>query len=341
MGSNVATTSSMPDRNTGGSTRLPPPPPPSGSGAGTNIPSGGRTSASVFQARVSTPSTDEYQRTDADPAALRTNLARSLRTNERPISPASWEDDRARSHQEPARRVSDNDPNVLPFEGPDAIRRYMPSITRSNKETQLLFSLDPASLERSIRKEARSSSTDNITCVTLDSAQPPLTQTLVPSTDSRSPLSTDNTHLPSTNILHNNGDLHDQEGHLRNAAGQRIDAQGAAILEPDANATGRYVASGGLTGRYVASGSKRRKVLLVFVVKSQRKLRLRRNEERYDEESKENTKERNHELVHCTSCGEKSQQGFLKNCGVCIGGGHRLKTWNMSVPRELPETNRF
>ena len=125
MGSNVATTSSMPDRNTGGSTRLPPPPPPSGSGAGTNIPSGARTSASVFQARVSTPSTDEYQRTDADPAALRTNLARSLRTNERPISPASWEDDRARSHQEPARRVSDNDPNVLPFEGPDAIRRYM------------------------------------------------------------------------------------------------------------------------------------------------------------------------------------------------------------------------
>ncbi|KAF3579723.1 hypothetical protein DY000_02031166 [Brassica cretica] len=77
----------------------------------------------------------------------------------------------------------------------------MPSSTRSNKETQLLFSLDPASLERSIRKEARSSSTDNITCVTLDSAQPPLTQTLVPSTDSRSPLSTDNTHLPSTNIL--------------------------------------------------------------------------------------------------------------------------------------------
>ncbi|KAF3579720.1 hypothetical protein DY000_02031168 [Brassica cretica] len=91
----------------------------------------------------------------------------------------------------------------------------MPSSTRSNKETQLLFSPDPASLERSIRKEAHSSSTDN-------------------------------THLPSTNILHpisintpsqtsidteprdmvaplilvrdNNGDLHDQERHLRNAA---------------------------------------------------------------------------------------------------------------------------
>ena len=35
-----------------------------------------------------------------------------------------------------------------------------------------------------------------------------------------------------------NGDLPDQEGHLRNAAGQRIDALGAAIPECDANATG-------------------------------------------------------------------------------------------------------
>ncbi|KAF3583556.1 hypothetical protein F2Q69_00027491 [Brassica cretica] len=48
---------------------------------------------------------------------------------------------------------------------------------------------------------------------------------------------------------------------------------------------------GGLTGRYVASGSKPRRVLLVFVVKSQRKLRLRRNEKRFDEDSKENPKE--------------------------------------------------
>ncbi|KAF3524647.1 hypothetical protein F2Q69_00047839 [Brassica cretica] len=74
-----------------------------------------------------------------------------------------------------------------------------------------------------------------------------------------------NTHLPSTNILHltsintpsqtsidteprdmvaplilardNNGDMHDQDGHLRNAEGQRIDAQGAAIPGPHANAT--------------------------------------------------------------------------------------------------------
>ncbi|WZZ78348.1 hypothetical protein YC2023_098920 [Brassica napus] len=50
-------------------------------------------------------------------------------------------------------------------------------------------------------------------------------------------------------------------------------------------------ASEGLTGRYVASGSKPRRVLLVFVVKSQRKLRLRRNEKHFDEDSKKNAKE--------------------------------------------------
>ncbi|KAF3543849.1 hypothetical protein DY000_02007058 [Brassica cretica] len=73
--------------------------------------------------------------------------------------------------------------------------RYMPSSTRSNKETQLLFSPDPASLERSIRKEARSSSIDNNTCSSLDFVQPP-------STDTRSPPSTEDTHLPLTNIVH-------------------------------------------------------------------------------------------------------------------------------------------
>uniref|UniRef100_M4DX39 Uncharacterized protein n=1 Tax=Brassica campestris TaxID=3711 RepID=M4DX39_BRACM len=34
-------------------------------------------------------------------------------------------------------------------------------------------------------------------------------------------------------VRDNNGDLHDQEGYLHNAAGQSIDAQGAAIPEPD------------------------------------------------------------------------------------------------------------
>ncbi|KAF3513375.1 hypothetical protein F2Q69_00005035 [Brassica cretica] len=122
----------------------------------------------------------------------------------------------------------------------------MPSNIRSNKESQLIFSPDPASLESMICKEARSLSTGNNTSVSLDSAQPPSTLTPVPSTDSRSPLSIDNTNLPSTDTLHpisidipsrtsidtvprdmvaplilvrdNNGVLHDQEGHLRNVA---------------------------------------------------------------------------------------------------------------------------
>ncbi|KAF3495893.1 hypothetical protein DY000_02053232 [Brassica cretica] len=143
----------------------------------------------------------------------------------------------------------------------------MPSSTRSNKESQLIFSPDPASLERTIRKEERSLLTDNNTSVSLYSAQPPSDQTPVPSTNSRSPLSIDNTKLPSTDTLHptsidipsqtsidteprdmvatlilvrnNNGDLHDQQGHLHNAVGQRIDAQGAAIPEPDATTTER------------------------------------------------------------------------------------------------------
>ncbi|WZZ50953.1 hypothetical protein YC2023_051060 [Brassica napus] len=124
---------------------------------------------------------------------------------------------------------------------------YMPSSTTSNKEIQLLFSPDPASLEHSIRKESRSSSIDNNTCLLLDFVQPPSTHTLVSSTDTRSPPSTEDTHLPSTDIVHSTsintpvrtstdteprdmvatlilvrderGDLHDQEGHLRNAAG--------------------------------------------------------------------------------------------------------------------------
>ncbi|KAF2612630.1 hypothetical protein F2Q70_00011356 [Brassica cretica] len=122
---------------------------------------------------------------------------------------------------------------------------YMLSSTRSNKETQLIFSPDPASLERSIRKEARSSSIDNNACSLLDSRQPLSTQALVPSTGTRSPSSTEDTNLPSTYFFHptsidtsvrtsidtepramvatlilvrdERGDLYDKEGHLRNA----------------------------------------------------------------------------------------------------------------------------
>ncbi|KAF3537980.1 hypothetical protein F2Q69_00021422 [Brassica cretica] len=73
----------------------------------------------------------------------------------------------------------------------------MPSSTRSNKKTQLLFSSDPASLEHSISKGIHSSSIDNNTCLSLDSRQPPSTPTPISSTDTRSPPSTENTLLPS------------------------------------------------------------------------------------------------------------------------------------------------
>ncbi|KAF2532789.1 hypothetical protein F2Q70_00029373 [Brassica cretica] len=101
------------------------------------------------------------------------------------------------------------------------------------------------SLERSIRKEARSSLIDNNACLSLDSRQPPSTHALVPSTDTRSPPLTEDTHLPLTDTFHptsivipvrtsidteprdmvttlilvrdERGDVYDQEGHLRNA----------------------------------------------------------------------------------------------------------------------------
>ena len=36
-------------------------------------------------------------------------------------------------------------------------------------------------------------------------------------------------------IQHATGNMHDQEGHLRNAAGQKIDDQGAVIPDTDAD----------------------------------------------------------------------------------------------------------
>ena len=43
--------------------------------------------------------------------------------------------------------------------------------------------------------------------------------------------------VPLILVRDNNGDLHDQEGHLRNAAGHRLYAQGAAIPELDPTTT--------------------------------------------------------------------------------------------------------
>ncbi|KAF2590177.1 hypothetical protein F2Q70_00038646 [Brassica cretica] len=131
--------------------------------------------------------------------------------------------------------------------GNEATRDFtgcMPNSTRSNKETPLLFSSNSASLERLIRKKRRSSSIDNNTSSSIDTHQPPLTHTPISSSDTRSPPPTEAT-LPSTDIFHptsidtssrtsiddkprnmvatlvlvrdENGDLHDQENHLRNA----------------------------------------------------------------------------------------------------------------------------
>ncbi|KAF3519668.1 hypothetical protein DY000_02060129 [Brassica cretica] len=116
----------------------------------------------------------------------------------------------------------------------------MPSSTRSNKETQLIFSSDPASLERSIRKGRRSSSIDNNNSSSLDSCQPPSTQTSVLSTDTRSSPSTEDTLFSSTDIFHPTS-IDTPEGHPRNAAGQRIDAQRAAISETDATGAAQPV----------------------------------------------------------------------------------------------------
>ncbi|KAF3568253.1 hypothetical protein DY000_02014930 [Brassica cretica] len=138
----------------------------------------------------------------------------------------------------------------------------MPNSTRSNKETQLLYSSDPGSLEGSIRKEVRSSSIDHNTCSSYDFRQPLSIKALVLSTDTRSPPSTEDTYLPSTDIFHptsidtsvltsidteprdivatlilvrdERGDLHDQEGHLHNAAGHKMDAQGLQFLTREA-----------------------------------------------------------------------------------------------------------
>ncbi|KAF2614929.1 hypothetical protein F2Q70_00013359 [Brassica cretica] len=81
---------------------------------------------------------------------------------------------------------------------------YFPYLN-GNRQCEFRFphSPDPTSLKRSIRKEACSSSIDNNACSSLDFRQPPSIQALVPSTDSRSPPSTDDTiisHRPTSSI---------------------------------------------------------------------------------------------------------------------------------------------
>ncbi|KAF2563775.1 hypothetical protein F2Q70_00017264 [Brassica cretica] len=71
----------------------------------------------------------------------------------------------------------------------------MPSSTRSNKDKHLLFSEDPAHLERTICKDQRSISLDSAAFTSTDSR----TQ---PSTDTRPSSSTDTRPSSSTDLHH-------------------------------------------------------------------------------------------------------------------------------------------
>uniref|UniRef100_M4F934 Uncharacterized protein n=1 Tax=Brassica campestris TaxID=3711 RepID=M4F934_BRACM len=137
------------------------------------------------------------------------------------------------------------------------------SSTRSNKEKYMLFSEDRAHLERTIHKDQRSTSLDAEAFTSTDTR----TQT---STDTRPSLSTDIPRSTSTDTTprssidpqsqnmvavvilkqDENGNLYDQDGHQRNATGQKLDAQGTVI--PDADATVNVVELGNELG-YIAA----------------------------------------------------------------------------------------
>ncbi|KAF2538031.1 hypothetical protein F2Q68_00021139 [Brassica cretica] len=87
----------------------------------------------------------------------------------------------------------------------------MPSSTRSNKNKQLLFSEDPAHLERSIRKDQRSTSMDAAAFTSTDSRTHPSTDTRPSSltdlhrspsidTTSRQKLDTHGNVIPDTHV---------------------------------------------------------------------------------------------------------------------------------------------
>ncbi|KAF3519991.1 hypothetical protein DY000_02058456 [Brassica cretica] len=130
----------------------------------------------------------------------------------------------------------------------------MPSNTRSNKDKYLLFSEDPAHLEHTIRKDQRSTSLDAAAFMSSNSRTQPSTDTRPSSsTDLHRSTSIDTT--PRTSIDHQsrnmvaivilrqdeNGNLYDQDGHLRNATGQKLDAQGNVIIDTDATGAAQPV----------------------------------------------------------------------------------------------------
>ncbi|KAF2572210.1 hypothetical protein F2Q70_00003273 [Brassica cretica] len=112
----------------------------------------------------------------------------------------------------------------------------MPSSNKSKKEQTLLFS-DPANLEHSIHREKRTASIDNSTRLSTKTIIPPTVHThpisiIIPPHTS---IDTELQDMVVTIVLIQDatGNLHDQEGHLRNAAGQKIDDQGVVIPDTD------------------------------------------------------------------------------------------------------------
>ncbi|KAF2589739.1 hypothetical protein F2Q70_00038739 [Brassica cretica] len=145
---------------------------------------------------------------------------------------------------------------VMPEHGPSIFQdrfkprshtKYIPISTRSNKE-ELLFFSDPARLERSIRKEKHTSSIDTTSTTSINTTSTTSIDTTFTTSidicdratiDSSTRTSVDTNpraDMVATLVLQKdeNGDLHDPGGHMCNAAGQRIDGQGTAIVEPSA-----------------------------------------------------------------------------------------------------------
>ncbi|KAG5378233.1 hypothetical protein IGI04_026075 [Brassica rapa subsp. trilocularis] len=121
----------------------------------------------------------------------------------------------------------------------DSIPKCMPSGTRSNKEKYLLFSDDSAHLERTIRRGQHSTSLDATTSSLIDTHNQPSTDIRPSSSidpnrsttiDTTPRTSIDTVSSKMVNIIilthDENGNLYDQNGHLRNATCQKIDAQG-------------------------------------------------------------------------------------------------------------------
>ncbi|KAF2532179.1 hypothetical protein F2Q70_00029630 [Brassica cretica] len=108
--------------------------------------------------------------------------------------------------------------------------RYMSISTRSSKEKELFFS-DPTRLERSIRKEKCTALFDTNSSSLIDTCEGATVDTSTRASFDTIPR-VDNMVAALVLIRDRNGDLHDPEGHLCNAAGQKINGHGDVIHEP-------------------------------------------------------------------------------------------------------------